>query len=395
MMEKPIKIEDEILEKYAVKSYQTLGRKYKEQEHPFRTPFQRDRDRIIHSTAFRRLEYKTQVFIYHEGDYYRNRLTHTLEVQQIARTIARALRVNEDLVEAISLAHDLGHTPFGHKGEIVLNEIITQYGKKFGIIGFEHNRQGLRVVDEIEERYPEYPGLNLTFEVREGIIRHKTSYDTALIEEEFEEFAKFLSPSIEAQIVNVADEIAYTCHDLDDGIKSGILSYKDIEDVEIWREIWKEYNVDKIPERHKRHVMIRNLINYLVEDVVKESEKNLKKMNFKSVDDVRRSEPVIKNSENVKRKHDQLRKFLEERMYNHYRVVRMTEKAARIIRELFKIYYKEPKQLPFHIQEKMKNEKGKIDERKKLIVICDYIAGMTDRFAMEEYKKFFDPFSLV
>ncbi|HOK56169.1 MAG TPA: deoxyguanosinetriphosphate triphosphohydrolase [bacterium] len=347
-----------------------------------RTPFQRDRDRIIHSTAFRRLEYKTQVFIYHEGDYYRNRLTHTLEVQQIARTIARELKVNEDLVEAISLAHDLGHTPFGHKGESVLNEIMQLHG----FPGFEHNRQGLRIVDYLEERYPDFPGLNLTYEVREGIIKHMTSYDIPLIGKEFEEFIKFKSPTIEAQIVNIADEIAYTCHDLDDGIKSEIITYKDVEDVELWKEIERISDLDKQPEKHKRHIMIRNLINYLVVDLIEETKKNLSKINPQSVEDVRNSEIIVKNSEKVRTQHAELKKFLEEKMYKHPKVIRMTEKGGRIIRELFYAYYNEPRQLPYHIQKK-------IEKEPKEIVICDYIAGMTDRFALSEYQKLFDPTS--
>lgn len=374
------KREIKIFEKFAVFSYQTKGRKFKEEEHPYRTPFQRDRDRIIHSTAFRRLEYKTQVFIYHEGDYYRNRLTHTIEVQQIARTIARELKVNEDLVEAIALAHDLGHTPFGHKGEMVLNEIM----QSFGLPGFEHNRQGLRIVDLLEERYPDFPGLNLTFEVREGIIRHTTSYDIPLIEEEYKEFTQFKSPTIECQIVNIADEIAYTCHDLDDGIKSEIININEVREVELWKEVEKISEIEKKPERHKRHIMIRKLIDYLVSDLLEETKKNLKKFNPKSVEDVRNCEIIVKNSEKVRNQHEEMRKFLEEKMYNHPKVIRMTEKGSRIIRKLFETYYKEPKQLPYHIQKKMEFER-------KEIVICDYIAGMTDRFAISEYQKLFDP----
>ncbi|MCM8818549.1 MAG: deoxyguanosinetriphosphate triphosphohydrolase [Candidatus Omnitrophica bacterium] len=372
--------EKKILEKYAVLSYETKGRKYKEKEHSFRTPFQRDRDRIIHSTAFRRLEYKTQVFIYHEGDYYRNRLTHTLEVQQIARTIARVLKINEDLVEAISLAHDLGHTPFGHKGEVVLNEIM----KSLGFSGFEHNRQGLRIVDILEERYPDFPGLNLTFEVREGIIRHFTSYDIPLIEKEYQEFAKFVSPTLEAQVVNIADEIAYTCHDLDDGIKSEIIDYKNLMEVDILEKIKEISEIDKKPEKHKRHIMIRNLINFLVSDVIEETKRNLNKLNPRSVEDVRNCETIVKNSEEVRIMHNKLKKFLEEKMYTHSKVIRMTEKAGRIIKELYYAYYNEPRQLPLHIHKKLEKEP-------KEIVICDYVAGMTDRFAIREYQKLFDP----
>ncbi len=381
-MEKQLieKREKEIFEKYAVFSFETFGRRYKEEEHHFRTPFQRDRDRIIHSTAFRRLEYKTQVFIYHEGDYYRNRLTHTLEVQQIARTIARQLQVNEDLVEAIALAHDLGHTPFGHRGELVLNEIMVSLGFR----GFEHNRQGLRIVDFLENRYPDFPGLNLTYEVREGIIRHATSYDIPLIEEEYTEFIKYTSPSLEAQIVNVADEIAYTCHDLDDGIKSEIIDFKELDDVLLWSEIGDICEIERKPERYKRHIMIRNLINYLVNDVIEETKKNISRINPKSVEDVRSSGLIVKNSESVMRKHAELRKFLEEKMYMHPKVIRMTEKGGRIIKKLFDAYYKEPRQLPLHIQKR-------IEKEGKEIVICDYIAGMTDRFAISEYQKLFSP----
>ncbi len=378
------KREEILLASYAVKSEMSLGRKYKEKKHPFRTPFQRDRDRIIHSTAFRRLEYKTQVFIYGEGDHYRNRLTHTLEVQQIARTIARILNLNEDLVEAISLAHDIGHTPFGHKGEFALNELMIEKGYD----GFEHNRQGLRVVDVLEERYPDFPGLNLTYEVREGIIRHKTSYDKPLLEAKYEEFTKFNSPSLEAQVVNVADEIAYTCHDLDDGLRSGIINFKELEKVSLWKEIEKLSEIEKIPEKHKRHVIIKNLINYLVNDVVNQSIKNIENSGISSIEDVRKSKTLIFHSEEVKRKHTQLRKFLEENMYENYRVIRMAQKAARIIKELFNAYSDEPKQLPPHIQKR-------IGKEPKEIVICDYIAGMTDRFAQIEHKKLFDPDSLV
>ncbi len=369
---------------YAVKSKTSFGRKYKEKEHPFRSVFQRDRDRIIHSTAFRRLEYKTQVFIYGEGDHYRNRLTHTIEVQQIARTIARVLKLNEDLVEAISLAHDIGHTPFGHKGEFALNELM----KEKGFDGFEHNKQGLRIVDILEERYPDFPGLNLTYEVREGIIRHKTSYDIPLIEEKYKEFIKFNSPSLETQVVNVADEIAYTCHDLDDGLRSGIINFKELEKVELWKEMEKISEIEKIPEKHKRHVIIRNLINYLVNDVIIQSIKNIENSGISSIEDVRKSKTLISHSEEVKGKHSQLRKFLEENMYENYRVIRMAQKAARIIKELFKAYLDEPKQLPPHIQKR-------IEKEPKEIVICDYIAGMTDRFAQIEHQKLFDPKSLV
>lgn len=371
---------ESFLASYAVKSSETLGRKYVEKEHPLRNPFQRDRDRIIHSTAFRRLEYKTQVFIYHEGDYYRNRLTHTLEVQQIARTIARILKLNEDLVEAISLAHDIGHTPFGHKGEAVLNELLIKRGFK----GFEHNRHGLRIVDKLEKRYPQFPGLNLSFEVREGIIRHNTSYDIPM-EEEFEEFMKYPSPSLEAQVVNLADEIAYTCHDLDDGLKSGIITIDKLEEVPLWKEIEELSYTENLDQEMKRNVMIRNLINYLVENLVKKSEENIRRAGIKTIEDVRKSSPsLISYPETLKKKLEQLRKFLEDEMYSHFRVIRMTQKGAMIIKDLFNAYIEEPKQLPPHIQERVKKEPSEI-------VVADYIAGMTDRFALSEHKKLFDP----
>ncbi|MCM8762114.1 MAG: deoxyguanosinetriphosphate triphosphohydrolase [Candidatus Omnitrophica bacterium] len=371
---------EQLLSSYAVKPSETLGRRYSEKEHPLRNPFQRDRDRIIHSTAFRRLEYKTQVFIYHEGDYYRNRLTHTLEVQQIARTIARILKLNEDLVEAISLAHDIGHTPFGHKGEVVLNELLTKRGFK----GFEHNRQGLRIVDKLERRYPQFPGLNLSFEVREGIIRHNTSYDIPLDEDEFEEFTRYPSPSLESQVVNLADEIAYTCHDLDDGLKSGIITIDKLKEVSLWKEIEDNSYTEGVDEEMKKTVIIRNLINHLVINLVDKSKENILRAGIITVEDVRKNTPILSYPASLKKKLEQMRSFLEDQMYSHFRVIRMTHKGAMIIRDLFNAYIEEPKQLPPHIQERMKKEPPEI-------VIADYIAGMTDRFALSEHKKLFDP----
>jgi dGTPase len=373
---------EETLADYSVKSSATYGRQYPEKEHTFRTPFQRDRDRIIHSTAFRRLEYKTQVFIYHEGEYYRSRLTHTLEVQQIARTIARVFGLNEDLVESISLAHDIGHTPFGHKGESTLNELMKEEG------GFEHNRQGLRIVDKLEKKYTEFPGLNLSFEAREGIIRHTTSYDMPLNSPEFKEFTKYNSPSLEAQIVNFADEIAYTCHDLDDGLQSGIIEFGSLDNITLWKELEAVSNVKNLSEQLKRNVMIRRLINYLVTDLVKQSSENINNAKPRSVAEVRNSQLLLAHSQEVKEKHTQLRKFLEENMYQHYEIMRMAQKASRIIEELFNSYLKEPRQLPPDIQKKIENDPKKV-------VICDYIAGMTDRVAQFEYRKLCDLNSLV
>lgn len=374
------KIETTLYAPYAVKSGESRGRKYPEKEHPTRSVFQRDRDRIIHSTAFRRLEYKTQVFIYHEGDYYRNRLTHTIEVQQIARTIARSLRLNEDLVEAIALAHDIGHTPFGHKGEWSLNEIM----KKFNM-SFEHNRHGLRVVDELEKRYRHFDGLNLSYEVREGIVKHKTSYDNP----HHDEFEESHSPCLEAQVVNFADEIAYTSHDVDDGLKSGIIEWDQLKEVPLWKLVTARLDRDsrKDPEL-ARNACVRHLINLLVSDLLEASEKRLKCLQPASVDQVRAADTMITYSSGTGRQYAALRKFLEENMYNHYRVIRMAAKADRIIRDLFEAYEEEPRQIPPHVF-------NRIGKEPKEQIICDYIAGMTDRFAQEEHRRLFSPESLV
>ncbi len=372
-------IEERVLAEYAVKSRHHKGRRYPEKEHPLRTSFQRDRDRIIHSTAFRRLEYKTQVFIYHEGDYYRNRLTHTIEVQQIARSIARNLALNEDLVEAISLAHDIGHTPFGHKGEQALNEIMQRFGKNF-----EHNRHGLRVVDLLEKRYSKFEGLNLTYEVREGIVKHKTSYDSP----DIQEFTEHISPTLEAQVVNLADEIAYTSHDLDDGIKSGILNAGELTDLELWNKVVSLAGEKESGRQIERTAIVRTIINLLVENLIKTSEERIHDYKIKSVEDVRKLPQIITFNDSIKKQYEELKNMLLEKMYNHYRVIRMAEKASRIMKDLFEAYYQEPRQIPPHARRRLNIEP-------KEQVICDYLAGMTDRFAMEEHKKLFDPHSQV
>lgn len=366
---------------YAVKSADTRGRVYPEEEHPYRSVFQRDRDRIIHSRAFRRLEYKTQVFVYHESDYYRTRLTHTIEVVQISSCLARALRLNEDLCSAIAFAHDLGHTPFGHAGEKVLNELMENDG------GFEHNRHGLRVVDKLEVRYPNFPGLNLSWEVREGIIKHTTSYDKPAISE----FEPEKMPTLEAQVVNLSDEIAYNSHDLDDGLTAGLIDEEGLEEVELWKEIYgivikKTPSLDR--ERRKYQV-IRAFINCQVTDALESTLAVLKELKVSSVEDVRCSSgPLVSFSAKMQEQNQALKKFLYENMYLHYRVVRMTNKAERFIRELFNVYLKCPGQLPPGTQAKLKIESPRR-------VICDYIAGMTDRFALDEYKKLFDPYEKV
>ena len=373
--------EEQTLAPFAAKSKDSRGRKYPELEHPYRTCFQRDRDRIIHSTAFRRLEYKTQVFVNHEGDHFRTRLTHTIEVTQITRSIARALRLNEDLAEAVALAHDLGHTPFGHAGEDTLQEIMKNDG------GFEHNRQSLRAVDHLEEKYPEFPGLNLSYEVREGIIKHETGKNYPLPEE----FSPNEKPVLEAQIVNLADEIAYNCHDIDDGLYSKVLSEKMLEEVELWRIFYQQCKEKYgIPNSSLvRHYVVRQLINREVSDLIQTTTTRIKEMGIKTVDEVRRAQELIPDfSQELKALNQQLKEFLFKQMYQHYRMVRMADKAKRILTELFSVYLENPEQLPGSTREKLKTQD-------KTRVVCDYIAGMTDRFAQQEYKKLFDPFEKV
>ncbi|MCM8800814.1 MAG: deoxyguanosinetriphosphate triphosphohydrolase [Candidatus Omnitrophica bacterium] len=374
--------QDSFLAPYAMRDSVSRGRLYKELSHSYRSEYQRDRDRIIHSAAFRRLEYKTQVFVNHEGDYYRTRLTHTLEVSQIARTIAYALRVNIDLTEAIALAHDLGHTPFGHAGEEVLNDLMKRFG------GFNHNLQGLRVVDVLEERYPDFPGLNLTWEVREGIVKHSSSFDRAGC---VKELLPNEMPTLETQIVDVADEIAYDNHDLDDGLTSGLIKESDLENIPIWnnilRNISKRYG--KIDKEKRKYLIIRSLIDMQVTDLIKQTQKNLDKFKIKSYLDVKKlDKKIVSFSKEMDLLRKPLRTFLMEKLYRHYRVMRMSNKAKHFIKELFNLYLEKPESLPSHIQ-------TRIPKDGKRRVICDYIAGMTDRYALDEYKKLFDPYEKV
>ncbi len=374
--------EKKILAPYAMQSKNTKGRKHSEKEPPYRSCYQRDRDRIIHSTAFRKLEYKTQVFVNHEGDYYRTRLTHTLEVSQIARSIARELALNEDLVEAIALAHDIGHPPFGHAGEDTLSLLMKDNG------GFDHNLQGLRVVDELEQRYPDFPGLNLTWEVREGINKHTTLFDRAerLIELEPEK-----SATLETQVVDVADEIAYDNHDIDDGIASGLIEGKELSGLELWKNATSHIKKKccDMSDKIQRYQTIRSLINMHIKDLVGNSEKNIKDAGIKSVSDVRaRTEKLIAFSKDMQKKRLALRAFLSDNLYKNVRVVRMSNKAKRFITELFNVYIEKPEQLPVSDQKKIK-------KYGLYRVVCDYLAGMTDRFALDEYKKLFDPYERV
>ena len=373
---------ENLLAPFAQKSRMTRGRRYREKEHDYRSCYQRDRDRIIYSTAFRRLEYKTQVFVNHEGDYYRTRLTHTLEVSQIARAIARALKLNEDLVDAISLAHDLGHTPFGHSGEDALNEMMNQHG------GFEHNAQGLRVVDQLEQRYPEFPGLNLTYEVREGIIKHSTSFDRPCPELPFTAEGR---PLLEIQVVDIADEIAYDNHDLDDGITSGLIKETDLKNIALWsrmrRSVEKRY--PRINDEIRKYQIIRSLINEQVTDVITHTEANLKKLRIRRAADVLKApDRAVAFTPAMRKLRAPMRDYLVKNLYQHYRVVRMANKAYRFIESLFNIYLDKPEQLPPSAQSRLKKEG-------RHRVICDYIAGMTDRYALDEYKKFFEPYERV
>ncbi len=373
--------EKQSLAPYACLSSESAGREYPQEEHPFRTRFQRDRDRIVHSKAFRRLEYKTQVFVNHEGDHYRTRLTHSIEVAQIGRSISRMLGLNEDLAEAICLAHDLGHPPFGHSGQDVMNELMKDHG------GFEHNRQSLRIVTVLEERYPKFHGLNLTFEVMEGISKHFTDYDLP----EGRGFHREGQPSIEAQIANLSDEIAYNNHDLDDGLRSGMITLDQLREVEIWNDLYTqvEKDLDGAPNKLMVHETIRRLINRLVTDLIQQTEKNLQEYKIRSVEDIRKAgKSLVSFSEAIKQTNAELKKFLFKNLYRHYRVERMADKAGRILTDLFQAYQQNPKILP---PEVFTRSRGEPPHR----AICDYIAGMTDRFALDEHQKLFDPHARV
>ncbi len=372
--------EYDILAPYAMHSKESRGRIYKENESNSRTAYQRDRDRIIHSTAFRRLEYKTQVFVNHEGDYYRTRLTHSIEVAQIARSIARLLGLNEDLTEAIALAHDIGHPPFGHNGEETLHKLMMDYD------GFEHNRQGLRIVTFLEDRYPTFPGLNLSFEVREGIIKHHTSYDNPDPANE-KDYLPGYSPTLEAQLVNVADEIAYNNHDLDDGLESGLITEEDLKDVTLWKETVEEIkkNNKNLSERMLKYFVIRELIGKQIMDVVNATYERINQSNIKTVDDVRNTRPLVDFSEHMAKKQSELKSFLYNNLYTHHKVIKMANKATYFINRLFDAYSRDIRQLPPRFQKL-------IDTCGKERAIADYIAGMTDRYAQDEYNRLYMPF---
>ncbi len=369
-------IEDQTLAPYGIRSKNSRGRKYPEEEADYRTRFQRDRERVIHTTAFRRLEYKTQVFINHEGDYYRTRLTHSIEVAQIGRSVARTLGANEDLVETICLAHDIGHPPFGHSGETALARLMKEHG------GFNHNQHSLRIVTQLENRYPDFPGLNLSWEVLEGMVKHETDYDIA----DAQEYDPELRGSLEAQIANVADELAYTSHDLDDGLRSGMINPSQLDGIALW-EIVNESIGRRRSETLddlSRHQIIRRLINFEITDLVQSIDRYLRKSNVTSSLDLQKLPfNVAGFSEDMYRRNRELKDFLFNKLYRHHRVVRMSVKSERIITDIFTMYQRTPSALPEAVQEL-------IPQRGFERTICDYIAGMTDRFAIDEHLRLFD-----
>ncbi len=368
--------EESLLAPWGMRSARSRGRRYREPEHPLRTCFQRDRDRVIHCSSFRRLEYKTQVFVNHEGDNYRTRLTHSLEGAQIGRTVARALGLNEELTECLILGHDLGHTPFGHSGERVMDGLMRDHG------GFEHNRQTLRILEVLERRYPEFPGLNLTWEVREGIIKHRPDSDALAPEE----YARGEAPTLEAQLVDHVDEIAYNNHDIDDGLSSRMFTIEAIRAVRLFRDAHDDaLRRGFDDERIARHHVVRWIIERCAKDLMETTQGNLAQAGVASIEDVRAvGRRLAGYSPAMAESIRELKDFLFRNMYRHYRVVRMGDKAGRILRDLFEAYVSEPRQLPPQYQEQI--ERDGVHR-----VVCDYVAGMTDRFAVDEHQKLFDP----
>jgi len=378
------------LASYAASDSSSRGRKHSEAAPAYRSEYQRDRDRIVHCGAFRRLEYKTQVFVNHEGDLFRTRLTHSIEVAQIGRSIARTLHLNEDLTEAIALAHDVGHTPFGHSGQDALNACMRDYG------GFEHNLQSLRVVDVLEERYAEFPGLNLTFETREGILKHCALKNAAELGDVGRRFIDKTQPNLEAQVANLADEIAYNNHDVDDGLRSGFIGVEQLRDIRLfgvqYAEVMRRH--PDIPERVRIHEIVRRMINYLVVDLVENSRRLLGEAGASSIEDVRHAgRPLIGFSDAVRAESLELKRFLREQLYNHYRVRRMTRKAEQVVSGLFEVFMGDLRMLPPQYLDKARVTPD--DKAHRARVVADYIAGMTDRYAIREHKRLHDPSELT
>jgi dGTPase len=377
-------LEDKILAPFGMKSKNSAGREYAEEAHDVRTCYQRDRDRIVHSEAFRKLEYKTQVFVIFEGDYYRTRLTHTIEVAQIARTIGRSLRLNEDLIEAIALAHDLGHPPFGHAGEFALDDIMKKVK-----LNFNHNLRSFEIVTK-EKRYPDFDGLNLSREVIIGILKHKTVYDKPGTIQKY----RREGPTLEAQVVDVADSLAYLAHDIDDGLTSECIKVRDLMENNLWQKAYKMVSpkLDTADREMLKYQVVKFLIDVQIKDLLSYSTEQLRKLNFRSVVDVKKyNKMVIGFSPLMTRERNALQELLNEKLYHHPRVERMTYKARRIINDLFKVYHENLKQLPYHIYERHK----KYNKKEKYQIICNHIASMTDRFALDEHKKLFNPYQKV
>lgn len=373
---------------YAARETESRGRRHSEAGPGNRSEYQRDRDRIIHSAAFRRLEYKTQVFINHEGDHFRTRLTHSLEVAQLARTVARNLQLNVDLSEAISLAHDLGHTPFGHAGQDALNSCMQDHG------GFEHNLQSLRVVDHLEDKYASFRGLNLSFETREGILKHCSVKNARRLGDIGERFLKRQQPSLEAQLANLADEIAYNNHDIDDGLRAELLTVEQMREVELFRQHHDEVLAAYGPlnPKQERHETIRRIINTLVVDLTETSRANLARERPAHIDEVRaREKPLMAYSDPVAERSRTLKKFLFDNLYRHHRVYRMTVKAQRVVRELFAALHDDPRLLPPDFQAEARRMEAESGESGRARAVADYVAGMTDRYALDEHERLFDP----
>ena len=377
---------------YATTEENSRGRHFPEPAPNNRTQFQRDRDRIVHCAAFRRLEYKTQVFVNHEGDMFRTRLTHTIEVAQIGRTIARSLNVNEDLTEAIALAHDLGHTPFGHAGQDALNHCMQYYD------GFEHNMQSLRIVDKLEERYAEFDGLNLTYETREGILKHCSVKRAETLGDVGERFINKWQPGIEAQIANIADEIAYNNHDVDDGLRAGLIYIEQLKDLRLFRQQYDNVSSSypHISERRKVHEIVRRMINQQITDLLNESQSALDSAQPSSRDELTRlPQPVIRFSDPMRADILELKQFLRQHLYRHYRVHRMSKKAHHIIESLFNAFVNDPQLLPPEAFQSVQKLRDQRDDAGQARGIADYIAGMTDRYAIGEYQRIYDPLKLT
>ncbi len=374
--------------RYAADPATSGERRHSEPAPAYRNEYQRDRDRIIHSAAFRRLEYKTQVFVNHEGDLFRTRLTHSIEVAQVARSIARALRVNEDLTEGIALAHDLGHTPFGHAGQDALNACMQEFG------GFEHNLQSLRVVDELEQRYAEFPGLNLTFETREGILKHCSRKNAERLGELGERFLQRKQPSLEAQLTNLADEIAYNSHDVDDGLRSGLIDVEALCEVDLFREQYETVRrlYPELAPRRTIHEVVRRLIGCQVIDLVETSQAALASANPEDIEAVRNHEmPLIMFSNSMRERNLELKRYLRNNLYRHYRVHRMTAKAARTITALFGAFINDIRLLPDEHRQQADRLAAELGDVGNARAVADYIAGMTDRYAIAEYDRMFNP----